>query len=272
MRKFLKTYLPFTRAGMHTATTYRANFIAWFIGNIMYCFVMYYVWRAVFDSSGSGSFNGFTMTDMVVFLFVTNLTGYLTSSDGSFAIGEEIRDGNVAMRLIKPVSFDMTFLFNELGQASLTFTLIFIPMLAGVEIYKYFAYGHIAFNIVTFALYMLSVAMSYMFSFYMNVCFGFMAFFLKNLWGFNILKDSILRFLSGAVIPLAFMPDALRNVMEWLPFASLSYTPVMIYMGKYTGNELAIRLCLQLAWVIAFWLISKIILSVALKHVTVQGG
>lgn len=272
MRKFLKTYLPFTRAGIHSATAYRANFIAWFIGDIMYCFVMYYVWRAVFDSSGSGSFNGFTMTDMVVFLFVTNLTGYLTSSDGSYAVGEEVRDGNIAMRLIKPVSFDMTFLFNELGGKSLTFTLIFIPMLAGVEIYKYFAYGQVMFNIVTFGLYMLSVLMSYMFSFYMNVCFGFMAFFLKNLWGFNILKDSILRFLSGSVIPLAFMPDALREVMEWLPFASLSYTPVMIYMGKYTGEEVIMRLALQFAWVVVFWLISKMILSIALKHVTVQGG
>lgn len=272
MRKFLKTYLPFTRAGIHNATAYRANFIASFIGEIMYCFVMYYIWRAVFDASGSGSFSGFTMTDMVVFLFVTNLTSYITWSDGSFAVGEEIRDGNVAMRLIKPVSFDMTFLFTEMGEKSLTFTLIFVPMLAGVEIYKYFAFGHIAFSIGTFVLYILSVTMSYMFSFYMNVCFGFMAFFLKNLWGFNILKDSILKFLSGSIIPLAFMPDALRNVMEWLPFASLSYTPVMIYMGKYSGNEAIFQLALQFAWVVIFWMFSKMILSIALKHVTVQGG
>lgn len=272
MSKFLKTYLPFTRAGIHGATTYRANFIAWFIGDIMYCFVMYYVWRAVFASSGQSTFNGFTMTDMVVFLFVTNLTGYLTESDGSFAVGEEVRDGNIAMRLIKPVSFDMTFLFTELGQKSLTFTLIFVPMLAGVEIYKYVAYGQVMFSIGRFALYMLSVVMSYLFSFYMNVCFGFMAFFLKNLWGFNILKASILRFLSGSVIPLAFMPDTLRTVMEWLPFSSLSYTPVMIYMGKYSGAEIAMRLTLQFLWVVAFYLISKMILSVALRHVTVQGG
>ncbi len=272
MRKFFKTYLPFTQAGIHGATAYRANFIAWFIGDVMYCFVMYYVWRAVFASSGQSTFHGFNMTDMVVFLFVTNLTGYLTDSDGSFSVGEEIRDGNIAMRLIKPVDFDMTFLFSEMGQKSLTFTMIFVPMLVGVEIYKYIAYGHVMFSIGTFALYMLSVVMSYLFSFYMNVCFGFMAFFLKNLWGFNILKSSILRFLSGSVIPFAFMPDALRSVMEWLPFASLSYTPVMIYMGKYSGAEIAMRLGLQFLWVVAFYLISKMIFSVAIRHVTVQGG
>lgn len=272
LKKFLKTYLPFTKAGIQGATTYRVNFIAWFIGDIMICFVMYYVWRAVFLSSGSDTFNGFTMTDMVVFLFVSNLTGYLTGSDGSYEVGEEIRDGNIAMRLIKPVDFDMTFLFNELGGKSLTFTLIFIPMLLGVELYKYFAFGQVMFDVGTFALYMLSAAMSYLFSFYMNVCFGFMAFFLKNLWGFNILKDSVLRFVSGSLIPLAFMPGTLRTVLEWLPFASLSYTPVMIYMGKYAGTQVLLRLGLQLVWVVSFYLFSKLILSIAMRHVTVQGG
>lgn len=272
LKKILKTYLPFTKAGIQGATTYRVNFIAWFIGDIMICFVMYYVWRAVFLSSGSDTFNGFTMTDMAVFLFVSNLTGYLTGSDGSFSVGEEIRDGNIAMRLIKPVDFDMTFLFSELGQKSLTFTLIFAPMLLGVEIYKYFAFGQVMFDVGTFALYMLSTAMSYLFSFYMNVCFGFMAFFLKNLWGFNILKDSMLRFVSGSLIPLAFMPGTLRTVLEWLPFASLSYTPVMIYMGKYAGTQVLMRLGLQFVWVVSFYLFSKLIFSIAMRHVTVQGG
>ena len=272
IRKFLKTYLPFTRAGMQTATAYRANFIAWFVGDVMYCFVMYYVWRAVFRSSGAGTFNGFNMIDMTVFLFITALTQNMTGSDGSYDVGEEVKDGNVAMRLIKPVSFHSTFLFTELGWKSLHGGIVFFPMVIGIEIYKYLAFGKVMFSIGTFLLYLLSIAMSYLFSFFMNVCFGFMAFFLKNLWGFNMLKSSILRFLSGAVIPLAFMPEALRTTLEWLPFSSLSYTPVMIYMGKYSGAEIAIRLCVQLLWVIGFYLLSKLILSAALRHVTVQGG
>ena len=272
MKKFLKTYLPFTRAGMQSATAYRVNFLAWFMGNIMYCLVMYYVWRAVFASSGQSSFNGFTMTDMTVFLFISNITRYITESDGSYDVGEEIRDGNIAMRLIKPVSFDMTFLFTELGFKILTFLMIFVPMVIGVEIYKSIAFGKVMFHIGTFAAYMLSLVMSYLFSFYMNVCFGFMAFFLKNLWGFNMLKGSILRFVSGAVIPLALLPDTLRQVLEWLPFSTQVYTPAMIYMEKYVGWELAFRLGIQALWVTGFCLLSQLILSAAMRHVTVQGG
>ncbi len=46
----------------------------------------------------------------------------------------------------------------------------------------------------------------------------------------------------------------------------------MIYMGKYSGSEAALRLAIQFGWVIGFYLISKLILSTALRHVTVQGG
>ena len=272
LKKYLRTYLPFTRAGIQAAMTYRSNFIAWFLGSIVYCLVMYYIWLAVFNSSGEGMINGFTMRDMTVFLFITAMTNFLTDSDGSYDVGEEVRDGNIAMRIIKPVGFHSTFLFTEIGWKLLIFGMIFAPVVIGVEIYKFNAYGGFAFNIASFALYIFSMTMSYLFSFYMNVCFGFMAFFLKNLWGFNIIKSSILRFLSGGVLPLAFMPGALRQVLEWLPFASLCYTPVMIYMGMYSPAETALRLAVQVAWVIVFYIISKLILSTALRHVSVQGG
>ena len=272
LKKYLRTYLPFTRAGIQAAMTYRSNFLAWFLGSIVYCLVMYYIWLAVFNSSGEGMINGFTMRDMTVFLFITAMTNFLTDSDGSYDVGEEVRDGNIAMRLIKPVGFHSTFLFTEIGWKLLIFGMIFAPVVIGVEIYKFNAYGGFAFNIASFALYLFSMTMSYLFSFYMNVCFGFMAFFLKNLWGFNIIKSSILRFLSGGVLPLAFMPGALRQVLEWLPFASLCYTPVMIYMGMYSPAETALRLAVQVAWVIVFYIISKLILSTALRHVSVQGG
>ena len=272
LKKYLRTYLPFTRAGIQAAMAYRSNFLAWFLGSIVYCLVMYYIWLAVFNSSGEGMINGFTMRDMTVFLFITAMTNFLTDSDGSYDVGEEVRDGNIAMRLIKPVGFHSTFLFTEIGWKLLIFGMIFAPVVIGVEIYKFNAYGGFAFNIASFALYIFSMTMSYLFSFYMNVCFGFMTFFLKNLWGFNIIKSSILRFLSGGVLPLAFMPGALRQVLEWLPFASLCYTPVMIYMGMYSPAETALRLAVQVAWVIVFYIISKLILSTALRHVSVQGG
>ena len=272
LKKILKTYLPFTKAGIQGATTYRVNFIAWFIGDIMICFVMYYVWRAVFLSSGSDTFNGFTMTDMVVFLFVSNLTGYLTGSEGSYEVGEEIRDGTIAMRLIKPVSYNATFLFQELGNKLPTEIAIAVPMIILVEIARTVMSGEVQFNALNLLLYILSCVTAYLINFYFNICFGFLAFVIKYLWGANMMKNCIIGFLSGTVIPLSFLPDALERVFLFLPFASLNYTPVMIYMGKYSGAKLCYYLGLQIFWALFFFGLSKALWKASVKRLSVQGG
>lgn len=272
VRRFFRTYRPFTRAGIQEMIAYRANFICFLIGEIMSAFIMYFVWKAVFLSTDSETFMGFTMEDMVVYLFITFLTGYLTYSDGAFSVGEEIIEGSIAMRMIRPASFEMSFLFQELGNRIISVVMIFAPIVVGVEIYRYAVSGMLRFQIGYFLLYIVSLLIAYMISFYFNVCYGFMAFFFKNLWGTTLIKETLVSFLSGAVVPLAFLPSGLAAVLNFLPFASLSYTPVMIYMGMYSLTEIAWRLGLQLFWLAVMFGISKLIWHSAVRHLTVQGG
>lgn len=124
------------------------------IGEIFKCFVMYFIWKAVFNSSQNQNFMGFTMEDMTVYVFISFLTGYLSFSDGAFALGEEIVDGSVSMRMIKPCSFDMCFLFQELGNKVINYSIMFVPIVLGVEIYRFVITGAVQFNILSFVLFL----------------------------------------------------------------------------------------------------------------------
>ena len=272
VKHFFRTYKPFTRAGVQEMITYRANFICHLIGNIMAAFIMYFIWKSVFESSGEGTFMGFSMENMVVYLFIMFLTDYLTYSDGAFVVGEEIKEGSIAMRMVRPCSFEMCFLFQELGFQIMNASLIFVPMVTGVEIYRYVVTGAVRFNILTFLVYIVSIILAYMINFYFNVCYGFMAFFFKNLWGTTLIKDTLVSFLSGGIIPLAFLPAGLATVLDVLPFASLRYTPVMIYMGMYSAGEILWHMGLQALWLLVMFGISKLIWNSAMKRLSVQGG
>lgn len=272
MKRRLKIYTPFINAGLQEATTYRANWFFYIIGNIMGCFVSYFIWNAVFVSSGGQTMNGFTMPQMVVYIFLMFLTSTLISSDGTYGIGEEIRDGSIAMRMIKPISYNSTFLFQELGNKIMTVFVIIIPLIVGVEICRGLLMGSLQFNLALFLLYITSCVLAYLINFFFNICFGFIAFVIKYLWGANMMKNSIIGFLSGSIIPLSFLPDTLETVFLILPFSSLNYTPVMIYMGVYSGASLLFYLGLQLFWVLVFWGLSKLLWKVATKHLCVQGG
>ncbi|MEE1171844.1 MAG: ABC-2 family transporter protein [Ruminococcus sp.] len=272
MKRKLKTYLPFVNAGIQEVATYRVNWIFFMLGNAIACFVSYFIWAAVYSSGGEESMNGFTMPQMVVYIVLMFLTSTIIASDGAYVVGEEIRDGTIAMRLIKPVSYNATFLFQELGNKLPTEIAIAVPMIILVEIARTVMSGEVQFNVLCLLLYIISCVTAYLINFYFNICFGFLAFVIKYLWGANMMKNCIIGFLSGTVIPLSFLPDALERVFLFLPFASLNYTPVMIYMGKYSGAELCYYLGLQIFWALFFFGLSKALWKASVKRLSVQGG
>ena len=47
MKRRLKIYTPFISAGMQEVATYRVNWIFYMLGNVVVCFVSYFIWRAV---------------------------------------------------------------------------------------------------------------------------------------------------------------------------------------------------------------------------------
>lgn len=57
----------------------------------------------------------FDKGDMIVYIFLTFLTGQIIGSGGTYDIGQEIKDGTIAMRMIKPISYNSTFLFRSLA-------------------------------------------------------------------------------------------------------------------------------------------------------------
>lgn len=271
-KKVKQVYGAFTKAGIQDAIAYRASFLGFFVGEIFICFVMYFIWKAVYAAKGGSTFMGFSMTDMMVYIFMSNIATFLTATDSTYNIAEEIKDGSIIMRLIKPVKVDLSFLFFELGNKIMIITCILGPVIIGLEIYRYYVLGYVAFKITRFILFMISIAISYLLAFYLNLIFGYLAFFLMNLWGFNILKESIIKFFSGSIIPLAFFPAIVSKVFTLLPFASLTYTPVMIYMEKYNGITLIWNMLLQIFWLVFFVLSSKLLWRWAEKRIAVQGG
>ena len=179
MRRKLRIYLPFVNAGMQETATYRTNWIFMMLGNVLGCFISYFLWKAIFLSGDNASMNGFNMPQMVVYIFLIFLTATMINSGGTYDIGEEIRDGSIAMRLIKPVSYNGTFLFQELGNKLMTVCILIVPLVAGVEIVRFRLMGEVQFEVIRFFLYMLSAAFAYLINFFFNICFGFIAFFVR---------------------------------------------------------------------------------------------
>ncbi len=78
--------------------------------------------------------------------------------------------------------------------------------------------------------------------------------------------------LSGALIPLVFFPDLVQKIIQVLPFSSIIYTPVMIYLGKLSGMDVAYFILLQLFWLLVMVMLSRTVWKAVVKSLTILGG
>jgi ABC-2 type transport system permease protein len=90
--------------------------------------------------------------------------------------------------------------------------------------------------------------------------------------GPNTLVAPIVNLFSGAVVPLAFFPDAVRPWLRSQPMAGLVDLPFSIYFGGISGWGAAGAIALQFGWTIALILIGRAWLSRVMRRLVVQGG
>ena len=109
-------------------------------------------------------------------------------------------------------------------------------------------------------------------SFYFEICFGFLAFIFKNIWGLQMMKSAVVGFLSGAMVPLVFLPEQAQSILTLLPFSSLIFTPVMIYLGMFDTSQILMALSLQVFWLGFFIILSELIWRSVIKRLSIQGG
>ena len=88
----------------------------------------------------------------------------------------------------------------------------------------------------------------------------------------NSLKETLISFLSGTLLPIAFFPKGLREAVSGMPFAGMSQNPILILMMKYDLAESLRCVALSAAWIVALELFAKGLFSRAIRKVTVQGG
>ena len=266
-QKTLKIYTPFAKSEIQRFMVYRIRFFIWVLTGYLYTLINYFLWRAIFNSTGTGLMSGFSFRDMVVYILMIHAVSRMTNSPAGQYIGREVQDGSIAMSLIRPISYSTRLFFCAIGQ-NLFSTVVgngLFFLIVGVFFYDVTSVSYIL-------LFLVSVFLSFAISHFFNICFAMFSFYTTYVWGLQMLKNALLRFLSGMIIPFAFLPGGLGRFFELLPFAGLGYTPVMIFLGKYQGNELLLFMGLQVFWALFFCGLSMLLWRWAIKRLTILGG
>lgn len=272
MKKFFRTYLPFTANELKRNMAYKGAFYLFIVCSLFASFINYYLWMAIYGSSESATLGGLSQSEMVVYVFMSYIASTMVMISISRNVSQDVTKGNIAMTLIKPMDYRLSLIAQSLGTMIYHFLMPAVFVWIALEIYKVKVLGLPMVHIANIVLFLVSVCLSFLIYVLFDFCFGMIAFITTYLFGMQMAKDALMSFLTGQLIPLSFFPAVVQRLFDFLPFSSMVYTPVMIYLGKYTGSMLMLVLARQAVWVVLLYLLGSVIWKHVTKRLIVLGG
>lgn len=271
-KKTFKVYLPFARSEIQRALAYRLGFLGNVLANMLQIAVSLYLWSAIFNSASKSRINGFSKEEMLVYVIMSFLTSMTIGSGTEWIVSSEVRKGQIAINLIRPINYKLRLMAQSMGSIFWQFIVIFLPIWLGMIAIRYFTLGKLPPNIMTILTYMISLILSFIIWFLFNFSFGLAAFVVTYMWGLTMFKETIVKFVSGSIIPILFFPLWFQKILSFLPFGSINYTPVMIYLNKYNSYQTIKVLGIQVVWVIILFILSNFFWNKATKRLSILGG
>lgn len=268
--KRIKPYFTFTSNVLKTILSYKANVIGFYLGDMMILLVTYYLWKAIFTSSPEAILKGFDFNEMIIYVILSFVTSVMVNAEVSGTINREVKDGSIAMNLIRPINYEKRMFFEGLGNVIYNLVLIFIVGFGAVLFLSVKYTGSI--NVLNIVLYMLSTALGFVINFYYSYALSLLTFKITNMWGLYQIMNAITQLLSGALIPIVFFPNWAQTLFNFFPFKSIIYTPCMLYLGKLSGLDIIYALGIQVLWVVILIALSRFIWKALIKNLTILGG
>lgn len=275
----LKKYKPFLKAGMMNAFAYKGAIFTWLFISILQILCVVFLWVAVYKNSPDGIdsvINGFSFKEMIVYNVFVNIFGFATlGGDTLFIINEDIKKGTIDLAFTKPISYRFRLLMENLGNLFAINIMIGLPGYI-IAFIVFISIGFIQLSpmtiIISILLFLIAQIIANLLNDTISYICGVLCFYTSSGWGINQAKEVIVSFLCGRLLPLAFFPGVFGVIISYLPFAGISYYPVLILMGK-TDILMGIHYVgFSLTWLILLNIFAKLLFNHASKKITVQGG
>lgn len=249
---------------------YRLEFFGEYLRIPIQIGLLYVLWGIIFGLSGQSSLGSLGFNQ---FVFYIGLAAFVASAlpqgmDLSEKISGFISEGNIIMILSKPVYFVPFFFAREAADfvmRGLAAVIIFGS--AGALLGWYIPTG-----ILTIVLFITSLILAMVLSYFITLSFALLSFFMYSTWGPRILNKTLAYFFSGELIPLTLFPQWLDSIASFLPYKYVLFVPVFIYVEKYTIIEAVKMLFLQAVFIIVFLMVCLYIYGKGLKNTELQGG
>ncbi|SMO75719.1 ABC transporter permease [Melghirimyces algeriensis] len=263
----LNTYMELVRIRFLMMLAYRVKYYSGIIIYSLNIGVYYFLWMAIYGENSS--LNGTTPVQMATYVAVAWMSRAFYFNNLDREIAAEIRDGTVAIQLIRPYHYILVKCFQGLGEGIFRLLLFSAP---GLFLVSLVFPIQLPTGVEDWGWFVLSLVFAFVINSQVNVITGLMAFFIMNNTGLIRGKRVLVDLLSGLLIPIHLFPEWAGKILAFLPFQGISYMPSTILSRGLPTSEIIQFLGIQMLWLILLLIPIQLLWMTARRRLIVQGG
>lgn len=265
----LRSYGAIVRNEVQSALAYRGHFLFSLAGTVIYLVVAYFLWKAVYASSGSDTLGGVTFERAYLYVGISMSLAGVIQTAADWSLNNLVTSGDVFRALCRPQDLMGQLLSESVGVGLVNCVVVGLPALV-----LSFALSGAGFpDLVNVLLFLPAVLLAFLLNFLIDFVTGLSVFALQSSRGITNAKDTAILVLSGALVPLPFYPEGVRVVLEWLPFQALYNAPARILADGAGGIAEALPFLLrQMLWAALFLFLARVLFAAGRRKLVVNGG
>lgn len=260
-----RKYFYWLAANMKSQFAYRGVIIENIFDFLLRIILMLLLWKSIYGQSVSISNR--TFEQMKLYILVSTTIAAFYAYPSIYFLSMDIKHGEVAYSLIRPIDFQLQFIFKNLG-IIMTMAVTILPCFF---ICIFLLHVTVAFESFFFAVIgtFIGILTCVLFDFTL----GTLCFWTENSWGITFIRQFAIQFLSGAFIPLDFFPGFVKKVLiNWLPFSGIIYIPVQFLVNPPALGYFMLRVSIQLGWCIMLLWLGRLLYRRMRSQIMINGG
>jgi ABC-2 type transport system permease protein len=263
----VRSYLAVVKASFQAGLAYRSGFIFAILNNLAYMSIAFYLWWSIYQ--GREVLKGLTFNQTFLYITIASSLFVLLKTWTDWEISFQITEGSIIMSLVKPISFQLAMMAQSLGFSLMNFISVTLPSI----LFLIFVF-RIPINVgVGFLFFPVALVFSFLLNTTIDYIIGLTSFYTESIWGISSTKEIIISFLSGMLIPLQFFPDAIQNVLKFLPFQAMYHLPLMMLTSPdQRPTDYLAMLGVQAFWVVVVFVFARFFYKRAIRVLRVSGG
>lgn len=244
---------------------YRVDVVSGTLGLMLQVYLLSVVWRAVYASAER--VRGITVSQAVSYAVLAICLQTVLMPWHFSSLIQRVRSGQVGLDMTRPVALIPQVLAQNLGTATAQLPLAIVALVWGITIGAV-----LPPSLMAVLPWVISTLLAVVLTLMVNLLVSLACFWSTELSGYLMLYRLGSGLLSGALVPLWFMPGWLAMVLDWLPFRAQVFTPLSIYSGQVSGTAAWLAIAAQLGWIFVVGTLLHVIWRRAEYRVVVLGG